>query len=110
MVAEVLQAVAEEGDAAVARYAERFDGARLERFEVSAAEREAAVAALEPQTRADTEFAIGNVRRFAEAQRGTIGELEVEILPGVHLGHRAIPIDRVGCYVPGGGTRCCLRR
>lgn len=102
VVAEVLAAVAAEGDAAVARYAERFDGARLERFEVSAAEREAAVAELDAQTRADTEFAIANVRRFAEAQLGTIGGLEVEILPGVHLGHRVIPIERVGAYVPGG--------
>lgn len=102
LVAEILAAVAAEGDAALARYSERFDGARLARFEVSAEEREAAVAALDPQTRADTEFAIANVRRFAEAQLGTIGELDVEILPGVHMGHRAIPIERVGCYVPGG--------
>jgi histidinol dehydrogenase/sulfopropanediol 3-dehydrogenase len=102
VVAEVLAAVAEEGDAAVARYAERFDGARLARFDVSAAEREAAVAALDAQTRADTEFAIDNVRRFAEAQLGTMQPLDVELLPGVHLGHRLIPIERVGCYVPGG--------
>jgi histidinol dehydrogenase/sulfopropanediol 3-dehydrogenase len=102
LVAEVLAAVAKEGDAAIARYAEKFDRSRLERFEVSDEERAAAVAALDPQTRADTEFAIANVRRFAEAQLGTIGELDIEVLPGVHLGHRAIPIERVGCYVPGG--------
>ena len=102
VVAEILAAVAAEGDAAVARYSERFDGARLDRFEVSAAEREAAVAALDPQTRADTEFAIANVRRFAEAQLGSIGEVDIEVLPGVHLGHRSIPIERVGAYVPGG--------
>lgn len=102
LVAEVLGAVEKEGDRAVARYSERFDGARLEAFEVTAAERTAAVEALDRKTRADTEFAIDNVRLFAEAQLGTIGALEVEILPGVHLGHRAIPIERVGCYVPGG--------
>ena len=102
LVAEILAAVAAEGDAAVARFAERFDGTRLERFEVTAAEREAAVRALAAPTRADTEFAIDNVRRFAEAQLGTMRPLEVEILAGVHLGHRVIPIERVGCYVPGG--------
>ena len=71
-------------------------------FEVTPAEREAALDELAPQTRADTEFAIANVRRFAEAQLATILPLEIETLPGVHLGHRVIPIERVGCYVPGG--------
>ena len=65
-------------------------------------ERAAALRELAPQTRQDTEFAIDNVRRFAEAQLGTILPLEIETLPGVHLGHRVIPIERVGCYVPGG--------
>lgn len=102
LVAEILAAVAADGDAAVARFSERFDGARLERFEVSAPERRAAVHGLDAQTRADTEFAIDNVRRFAEAQLATMRPLEVEILPGVHLGHRVIPIERVGAYVPGG--------
>ena len=60
------------------------------------------MAALDPQTRKDTEFAIANVRRFAEAQLATILPLEMESLPGVHMGHRVIPITRVGCYVPGG--------
>jgi histidinol dehydrogenase/sulfopropanediol 3-dehydrogenase len=60
------------------------------------------VARVDGQTRADTEFAIANVRTFAEAQLGTILPLEIETLPGVHLGHRVIPIERVGCYVPGG--------
>ncbi|PJE29137.1 histidinol dehydrogenase/sulfopropanediol 3-dehydrogenase [Pseudooceanicola antarcticus] len=101
-VAEVIARVRTEGDAAVRDYAQRFDKSDLEVFEVSAEDREAALAELDPQTRADTEFAIANVRAFAEAQLGTLGELEVEILPGVHLGHRNIPLDRVGCYVPGG--------
>jgi len=102
LVAEILAAVAAEGDAAVARFASRFDKSALERFEVSDGERADAVAALDGATRRDTEFAIDNVRRFAEAQLGTIGALDVEILPGVHLGHRVIPIERVGAYVPGG--------
>ncbi|WP_238366441.1 histidinol dehydrogenase [Mesobacterium pallidum] len=102
LVAEVLARVRAEGDAAVREYSARFDKAELEVFEVSMADREAAVARLDPQTRADTEFAIANVRAFAEAQLGTLSELEVEIRPGVHLGHRNIPLERVGCYVPGG--------
>lgn len=102
LVAEVIARVRDEGDAAVADYARRFDGDDRTAFEVTREEREAAVAALDPQTRADTEFAIANVRRFAEAQLATMLPLEIEVLPGAHLGHRVIPIDRVGAYVPGG--------
>ncbi len=90
------------GDAALRDLSLRFDGIAPESLEVSRADREAAVKALDPQTRADTEFAIANVRRFAEAQLATILPLEVEPMPGVHLGHRVIPVERVGCYVPGG--------
>ena len=102
LVATILADVRARGDVAVREYSIRFDKADLDRFEVSAAERTAAVDAMEAQTRADTEFAIDNVRRFAEAQLATMLPLEVEPLPGLHLGHRVIPIDRVGAYVPGG--------
>lgn len=102
LVAQVLADVKARGDAAVRDYALRFDKADRARFEVTMEERLAAVAALDPQTRADTEFAIANVRRFAEAQLATILPLEMESLPGVFMGHRVIPIERVGCYVPGG--------
>ena len=102
VVKAVLENVRRDGDVALRRYALEFDKIAVETFEVSAAERDAAVAELAPLTRADTEFAIANVRRFAEAQLQTIGSLEIETLPGVHLGHRVIPIRRVGAYVPGG--------
>lgn len=102
LVAEIIASVRERGDAAVSEYSAQFDKAELSSFEVTAEEREAALAELAPQTRADTEFAIANVRRFAEAQLATMQPLEIETLPGVHLGHRIIPIERVGCYVPGG--------
>lgn len=102
LVAEILARVRREGDAAVRDYSERFDGGAPAAFEVSATERQAALDRLDPQTRADTEFAIENVRAFAEAQLGTLRDLEIEIRPGVHLGHRNIPLERVGCYVPGG--------
>lgn len=101
-VAAILKDVRARGDAAVRDYSAKFDGAAPDALEVSMADRLAAVAELDPQTRADTEFAIANVRRFAEAQMATIGALDVESLPGVHMGHRVIPIARVGCYVPGG--------
>ncbi len=102
LVGEILHAVRQRGDAAVRDYAARFDQSALDRFEVTPAERRAALSGLERQTQADTEFAIANVRRFAEAQLATILPLEVEPSPGLHLGHRIIPIERVGAYVPGG--------
>lgn len=102
LVKDILSDVRQRGDDAVRHYSERFDDATLERFEVSEAEKKSALDALDPQTRADTEFAIENVRKFAEAQKATILPLEIESLPGLHLGHRVIPIETVGCYVPGG--------
>ncbi|QYK42664.1 MAG: histidinol dehydrogenase [Paracoccaceae bacterium] len=102
LVQEILAAVRDRGDAAVRDYSLRFDKAELDAFEVSMEDRLAAVEALAPQTRADTEFAIANVRKFAEAQLSTILPLDVETLPGVYMGHRVIPIQTVGCYVPGG--------
>ena len=101
-VGDIVRRVRGEGDAAVRDFSRRFDGSALDRFEVTATERQAAVDGLLPQTRADTEFAIANVRAFAEAQLATILPLEVELLPGVHLGHRVLPIARIGSYVPGG--------
>ncbi len=101
-VKQIVADVRSGGDEAVRRYARAFDNSDLRDFEVSREEREAAVAALDPQTRRDTEFAIERVRAFAEAQLGTILPLEVEPLPGLHLGHRVIPIRTVGAYVPGG--------
>jgi histidinol dehydrogenase/sulfopropanediol 3-dehydrogenase len=102
LVTEVIENVRKRGDAALREYSKRFDKADLEAFEVTDAERAEALSELDPQTRADNEFAIANVRRFAQAQLATILPLEIEALPGLHLGHRVIPIERVGCYVPGG--------
>ncbi len=101
-VRAILAEVRAGGDQALRDLSQRFDGVVPDTFEVSLADREAAVAALDPQTRADTEFAIANVERFARAQLATILPLDVESLPGVFMGHRVIPIERVGCYVPGG--------
>jgi len=102
VVRGIVRAVRDEGDRAVRRYSRMFDQYDGQAQEVVASEREAAVAALDAQTRADTQFAIDQVRAFARAQKATILPLEVTHLPGVHLGHRVIPIERIGAYVPGG--------
>ena len=102
VVRGVISAVRQRGDAAVREFSRKFDRYDQPALEVTQAERVAAVAALEPQTRADTEFAIARVKAFAQAQLATMLPLEVEQLPGVHLGHRIIAIERIGAYVPGG--------
>lgn len=101
-VSAIIARVRQTGDAALRDYSQQFDKQVPPQFEVTAAEIEQALAELDPQTRRDSEFAIAQVRRFAEAQFATLLPLEVETLPGVHLGHRIIPIQTVGCYVPGG--------
>lgn len=98
----ILAAVKERGDAAVREYSKAFDKSDIATFLVTDEERQAAVQGLDPQTRADTEFAIERVRAFAQAQLDTIKPLEIETLPGLHLGHRVIPIETIGAYVPGG--------
>ena len=82
VVQGVISAVRERGDDAVRDYSRAFDNYEGEALEVSLAERHAAVAALDPQTRADTEFAIARVKAFAQAQLATMLPLEVEDLAG----------------------------
>lgn len=101
-VRDIVAAVRDRGDAALRDYSKAFDQADIPTFEVSEKERAEAVGNLDPQTRRDTEFAIERVRAFAQAQLGTILPLDVEALPGLHLGHRVIPIRTIGAYVPGG--------
>jgi histidinol dehydrogenase/sulfopropanediol 3-dehydrogenase len=102
IVRGVIEDVRSHGDPAVRRYSRQFDRYEGEALEITPQERSAAVGALDPQTRADTEFAIARVRAFAQAQLATILPLEFEEISGVHLGHRVIPIERIGAYVPGG--------
>jgi histidinol dehydrogenase/sulfopropanediol 3-dehydrogenase len=101
-VRDIIGAVRTRGDAAVREYGNAFDKVDVAAFEVTDEERAEAVRNLDPQTRQDTEFAIERVRAFAQAQLGTILPLEIEALPGLNLGHRVIPIETVGAYVPGG--------
>ncbi len=90
------------GDAAVRDLALKFDRYAPPSFRLNASEIEAAVARVTPREMADIRFAQAQIRRFAEAQRASITDIEVETLPGVVLGHRTIPVQSVGCYVPGG--------
>ena len=90
------------GDAAVRDMSIRFDGWARDDYRLSAAEIDACVDSLSAQERKDIEFAQTQVRNFAEIQRASMTDVEVETLPGVVLGHRHIPINAAGCYVPGG--------
>lgn len=101
-VQQIIAQVRARGDEALRDFSAKFDRTVPEAFEVSAQEIEEALAGIDPQTRKDSEFAIAQVKRFAQAQLATMQPLEIETLPGVHLGHRIIPIETVGCYVPGG--------
>jgi sulfopropanediol 3-dehydrogenase len=101
-VASIVEAVRDRGDAAVREYSERFDGWTPESFRLDQEEIERLVAGVDEQTVEDIRFAQKQVRGFAEAQRASMTDVEVETLPGVFLGHRHLPISDVGTYVPGG--------
>ena len=87
---------------AVRRYSRQFDDWAPADFELSPAQIAAAIASLPEQAIRDTDYCQSNVRRFAEAQLRTMLPLEVETRPGVFLGHRHIPVNAVGSYIPGG--------
>ncbi|EHN8851659.1 histidinol dehydrogenase [Enterobacter hormaechei] len=101
-VSAIIECVKTEGDTALRAFSQQFDKVVPAQFEVSEQEIAEALEGMDAQTRRDSEFAINQVRRFAQAQLATMQPLEVETLPGVHLGHRIIPVQTVGCYVPGG--------
>jgi histidinol dehydrogenase/sulfopropanediol 3-dehydrogenase len=102
LVATVRREVAERGDAAVRAYTKQFDGVDVDELLVSEADIEAARLACDEELLAGMRFGIERVTAFAEAQLGTMKPLDIEVLPGIHLGHRLIPLQKVGCYVPGG--------
>ncbi len=101
-VRSIIVRVREEGDAALRDYTRQFDKVAIEQFRVSDAEIRAAGHSLSEDLLSDMEFGIERIRAFAEGQLLTFTDLEAEVLPGVHLGHRIIPVASVGCYVPGG--------
>jgi sulfopropanediol 3-dehydrogenase len=101
-VEAILRDVEARGDAAVREYSVKFDGLDRSSYRLTDQEINTAIASLTVQERKDIDFAQEQVRKFAEAQRACITDLEIETLPNVILGHRNIPIQNVGCYVPGG--------
>jgi sulfopropanediol 3-dehydrogenase len=101
-VERILADIGERGDVAVRELSVQFDGWDRDDYRLSHAEIEACIASLSKQDIHDIEFAQAQVRGFAEKQRATMTDLEVETLPGVILGHRHIPVNAAGCYVPGG--------
>ena len=90
------------GDAAVADLSQKFDGVSRPSFRLTASEIEAAMSKVSARDMDDIRFAQTQIRRFAEAQRASMTDIEVETLPGVVLGHKNIPVQSVGCYVPAG--------
>src|SRR5262249_47948168 len=101
-VESILADVALRRDQAVRELSAKFDNWSPPSFRLSEQEVERAVGQVAKRDLDDIRFAQAQVRGFAQRQRDTWGDLEVETLPGVVLGHKHIPVNAIGCYVPGG--------
>jgi sulfopropanediol 3-dehydrogenase len=101
-VTGVIADIRQRGDAAVRAYSARFDNWSPEAFLLTPARVEDIVAGLPAQVIEDITFVQAQVRGFAQAQLASMGEIEVETLPGVFLGHRHLPVSSAGAYIPGG--------
>ena len=101
-VEAILADIKARGDTAVRELSERFDNYSPESFRLTDEDVEACLSRVPEQTIEDIKFAQAQVRNFARIQRASITDVEVETLPGVVLGHKNIPVNSVGCYVPGG--------
>src|SRR5262244_3901346 len=98
----ILAQVEERKDAAIRELSQKFDGWSPPSFKLTPAETERAISQVGKRDLDDIKFAQAQVRNFAQKQKDTLHDLEVETLPGVILGHRHIPVNSIGCYVPGG--------
>ena len=101
-VEKIINEIKARGDAAVRELSERFDNYSPASFRLTDEEVEACVGRVPEQTLDDIKFAQAQVRKFAEIQRAALKDVEEETFPGVVLGHKNIPVNSVGCYVPGG--------
>jgi len=101
-VEKILGDISARGEQAVREYSEKFDKWSPPTFRLSAAEIDDCVRSLPAQTLDDIRFAQTQIRNFATAQRASLQDVEVQTLPGVVLGHKNVPVNSVGCYVPGG--------
>ena len=90
------------GDKAVREMSKNFDRYDPVAFRLTSAEIDSAIAKVSPRDLEDIKFAQAQIRRFAQAQRDSMTDVEIETVPGVILGHKNIPVQSVGCYVPGG--------
>jgi sulfopropanediol 3-dehydrogenase len=102
IVSEMLRDLEQNGMDAVRKYSTKFDDWNPESFELNESQVHKIIQSMPEQVIRDTDFCQGNVRRFAQAQLKTMHPLEVEIRPGVILGHKHIPVNAVGSYIPGG--------
>ena len=102
MVEQILADIQDRGDQAVRELSEKFDNWSPENFRLTPAEIEAAVNKVSQRDLDDIQFAQTQVRNFATVQKAALQDVEVETLPGVVLGHKNIPVNSIGCYVPGG--------
>ncbi|MFY0595586.1 MAG: histidinol dehydrogenase [Cognatishimia sp.] len=102
VVEATLKDIETRGDAAVRELSEKFDNYSPESFRLSQEQIDTLIASLSERELADIKFAQEQVRNFAQAQRDSMLDIEVETMPGVILGHKNIPVQSVGCYVPGG--------
>ncbi|MFG3007360.1 histidinol dehydrogenase [Streptomyces calvus] len=101
-VRDILDDVRRNGDEAVRRYSEKFDHWSPESFRLTPDEIRRIVSRVPDTVLDDIRFVQQQVRTFAQAQRDALGDVEIETLPGVHLGHRHVPVSGAGAYVPGG--------
>jgi sulfopropanediol 3-dehydrogenase len=101
-VQKILEDVEKRGDEAVRELSAKFDKWSPESFRLTQEQIDEIIASVPERDIEDIKFAQANIRRFAEAQKSTLLDLEVETLPGVILGHKNIPVNSVGCYIPGG--------
>ena len=102
VVKNTLQVIEEKGDAAVREFSEKFDNYSPKSYKLSSAEIDSLIASVSDRDMKDIKFAQEQVRNFAQAQRDSMQDIEVETMPGVILGHKNIPVQSVGCYVPAG--------
>jgi sulfopropanediol 3-dehydrogenase len=101
-VEQILKDIEARGDDAVRELSQKFDGYAPTSFRLTASEIEAAMQKVSTRDMDDIKFAQTQIRRFAREQRASMTDIEVETMPGVILGHKNIPVQSVGCYVPGG--------
>ncbi|KZX70268.1 histidinol dehydrogenase [Vibrio sp. HI00D65] len=101
-VENILSNIDKKGDSAVRELSEKFDNWSPEQFRLTDDQIQACVDALDESTKHDIEFAQTQVRNFAQIQRDSMHDVEVETMPGVVLGHKNVPVNSVGCYIPGG--------